>query len=1216
MNPFVTPSTPLLPAICRACTPNPITGTNGCSCPVGYYSNVIAPPASTCLLCQVSYCKSCTPIAGPPTPLTCVTCDYGRTVSPTTGQCVCATGTTASPLGPCITCTPSCATCTSALSCLTCKTTDGATPTNRVTTPNQGVCACLEGFFDNGVAVCSACNVACRTCSGNAGFCTSCKLNSNTALSGNACACLPGFTPRIPADGTCYKCDVTCATCQGPSQSDCLTCPGTRSLFSSSAGAGVCYCLVGFTEQNPRQADCIVGSCSAVTTGCTNCTTAGCSQCSESLNFNLTPVAGVCRCKPGYYFNTPTSTCVACGAGCLSCTSAGVCNSCYQGATQTAGGCACPNGTYANTTTLACVACTIVGCGVCPSNTCTGCISPWVYVSGDCKCPDQTYLANGACVNCPTGCRLCNNTGCNSCNSANFLLNSACLSTCPDTFVGVSGVCLNCPTNCRTCSVQTTCTICALGFYLYAGGCVSICPANTLTNTTSMTCTQCSAPCSSCSNTTTFCTSCLPGSGFLLQGTCVSACPSMTTNVGGVCLSCNSNCATCFGSQDFCSSCAFPKFLFNGTCVLLCPPNSFFDGIQCVVQCRTGQYPSGTNCLNCSTGCVACTSPVTCTQCPFNFYMLSGSCVPSCPPNTFPFFGPSGGVCLTCLPNCLTCATPTVCSQCVSPQYQLINGNCVNCLGSSVADPITGRCVPCPANCVTCLNSTYCSQCNPSTLAVNGTCITCLSPCSTCANGVSSCSSCITGYVLAGTSCVQSCPNPDQSIINGRCQCRFGFLFNGICVRACPPGFGPDFLGVCVPCSQNCDNCSTSVAICTQCRVGYSPDPNQRSNCIQNAGCSYGQASASTFCVRLCDVGTFFFNGFCIAECPVGYVVNSANSGCVPRQTTITCQVGQVSYLGQCLSSCPANTYVSGGSCLNCSLNCNSCANNTFCLNCDIGFYLSGGSCLQSAICAPPQLSLQDNCVISCPTGTYSTGSNCVRVCDDSLNFLNGFCFSACPNGLFSNGFACVPTCPAGQAPINGVCSGNSSTGCQPGSFLSGTNCLPCQSPCATCVGLATICTTCLNGIPVGGRCQTSNGGSALIVTPGTATIIGNQFEVGLNLNIPINSLSTAQLNQFFIVTVVPSSNTNPVQVFQWATNGGSVIRVLLQFASIPPSNTLVFFNLNVAALASAYAAIGVTDFSGANTQVSVSSATPSVLATPVTGLTATFARAQSAQRA
>ena len=328
----------------------------------------MAGQTSTCLLCQVGYCKSCTPSAIPPaipvpTPLTCTVCDYGRIVSG--GQCVCPAGTTPSPLGPCITCGYQCATCDSTVGCLTCKLLDGGNPTRRNATAVQGTCPCQEGFFDTGVAVCSPCNPACRTCVGTSGACTSCKPNSNTVLSGSACVCASGFTQTTPFDGTCYKCDITCLTCQGPSQSDCLTCPTTRDLFSTSSGPGVCYCIVGFTEQNPRQADCIVGNCSLVTVGCTNCAPSGCTQCSESLNFNPTPVGGACQCKSGFYFNAPTNTCVQCPAGCLTCGAGGVCNLCYQGAVLSGGSCTCPVGTYPRPSTTSCANCAMIGCATC-----------------------------------------------------------------------------------------------------------------------------------------------------------------------------------------------------------------------------------------------------------------------------------------------------------------------------------------------------------------------------------------------------------------------------------------------------------------------------------------------------------------------------------------------------------------------------------------------------------------------------------------------------------------------------------------------------------------------------------------------------------------------------------------------------------------------------------------------------------------------------------
>ena len=74
-------------------------------------------------------------------------------------------------------------------------------------------------------------------------------------------------------------------------------------------------------------------------------------------------------------------------------------------------------------------------------------------------------------------------------------------------------------------------------------------------------------------------------------------------------------------------------------------------------------------------------------------------------------------------------------------------------------------------------------------------------------------------------------------------------------------------------------------------------------------------------------------------------------------------------------------------------------------------------------------------------------------------------------------------------------------------------------------------------------------------------------------------------------------------------TNGGSKINVLIQFPSAPSPTTRILLALNIGALASSYAAAGVTDFSQANVQLLVANATPSVLAASSTGLAPTASR-------
>lgn len=264
--------------------------------------------------------------------------------------------------------------------------------------------------------------------------------------------CLDGFALKSPPDGICYSCDITCRTCQALSQSDCVTCPITRRLTYNNAGPGICLCILGFKEQNPRQGSCVVGDCAVVTPGCINCDVNGCTQCSWSLNFNPVPVAKQCTCMIGYYFNPSTSTCVPCKTACASCGPGGVCSTCYKGAIFSVGECFCPTGTYVNKLVESCIACSVHGCLTCESDTCTACQRPWIYINGGCVCPDQTYLLYGQCTNCPTGCGLCSVAGCSLCIPNYFMLNGVCTNNCPDTFVGVDGVCVTCPTNCKTCS--------------------------------------------------------------------------------------------------------------------------------------------------------------------------------------------------------------------------------------------------------------------------------------------------------------------------------------------------------------------------------------------------------------------------------------------------------------------------------------------------------------------------------------------------------------------------------------------------------------------------------------------------------------------------------------------------------------------------------------------------------------------------------------------
>ncbi len=91
----------------------------------------------------------------------------------------------------------------------------------------------------------------------------------------------------------------------------------------------------------------------------------------------------------------------------------------------------------------------------------------------------------------------------------------------------------------------------------------------------------------------------------------------------------------------------------------------------------------------------------------------------------------------------------------------------------------------------------------------------------------------------------------------------------------------------------------------------------------------------------------------------------------------------------------------------------------------------------------------------------------CAPGCSDCSS---GVC-SACSDGyIYDSDSSTCFVCPAGCT----VCSAsdpNSCSVCIDGAYLSGTDCLPCDSKCITCSGSATSCQSCLPGEYYDGIC-------------------------------------------------------------------------------------------------------------------------------------------------
>ena len=118
-------------------------------------------------------------------------------------------------------------------------------------------------------------------------------------------------------------------------------------------------------------------------------------------------------------------------------------------------------------------------------------------------------------------------------------------------------------------------------------------------------------------------------------------------------------------------------------------------------------------------------------------------------------------------------------------------------------------------------------------------CSLCVSPCSSCQITNSTCTSCITGYFLRGSSCVTNCSVGEIVVNNSFCQvcnnncltcvstnfsyctgCQNGsYLSSGTCVASCQnTSYANSTHNLCVACIHPCLTC-TSQSQCTSCVV-------------------------------------------------------------------------------------------------------------------------------------------------------------------------------------------------------------------------------------------------------------------------------------------------------------------------------------------------------------------------------------------------------------
>lgn len=644
------------------------------------------------------------------------------------------------------------------------------------------------------------------------------------------------------------------------------------------------------------------------------------------------------------------------------------------------------------------------------------------------------------------------------------------------------------------------CSACKDGLVKEDGNCQSNCSEGKYLDIESQTCLPCNLICKTCIDSASNCTTC-PEDTYLLNSTCISACPSGTyPSASQVCEPCKGDCEICTGPNS-CNACK-TGFLVDG---------------ECLDNCPKGTYPqfNPNICLPCDPQCRACTNNA-CTECKDGFFLSGEKCLETCPIKTFPNI--QTNTCDSCPENCDACNSSDKCDRCQSGFY-LEDGKCkTDCKAGSVSSN-NGICIPCEKYCDICLsnNTSQCTQCEKGKFNQNGICVDqcasnqfvdafgnckdCSVNCIIC-DDITSCSKCSSPLILFISQCVDVCPNSYVEK-DGVCipcdtecknclstnvqECTLCFegklLYDGSCIDSCPIQAYQNGK-ICSDCNPDCTSCSNGIT-CDECRDpkflkdgkcvddcgdGYTQDgsachPCQVTDCVDCSGnkttcgkCSKGKVLLNGQCVPLCSKGTYNFNGVCL-PCDQTCAACSGPDSCTECNNDLV-----LTKNGLCAEKCPDGTVRIDGKCADCT--------NPRCKTCTVDL----DTCTS---CPKKNYLYNKNCVSECPSKTTLIGERCedcqipclecvnsidnCSSCIDTYLIENGKCSSTCPDGKIKVDSKCedcpidclvcsntqnCDKCVKGKYLVDGKCVDN----CPTGFYSNEDVCKPCSSNCNFCI--------------------------------------------------------------------------------------------------------------------------------------------------------------------
>ena len=308
----------------------------------------------------------------------------------------------------------------------------------------------------------------------------------------------------------------------------------------------------------------------------------------------------------------------------------------------------------------------------------------------------------------------------------------------------------------------------------------------------------------------------------------------------------------------------------------------------------------------------------------------------------------------------------------------------------------------------------------------------------------------------------------------------------------------------CQNCLANCNVCANPLS-CIRCFSGFAPSSDNSTcmsltiiNTISNCS-TYGTDASGTTVCTMCNQYYGFksndptkcvicsksnncttyelddFNNPICTSCPQQFYVypthcypcKTSNCATCPRNSPLCNSCLNTSYYLDSANTCQF--------CSNAIQNCSTCASNTSCSSCNVGYYLSNNQCIScgSSITNCSVCSNASTC-IQCNTGYFFNGTQCLACSIGNCSNCSSQSDSCttCLPGFYINGTACQ-TCLSASSSLSNclVCSVNPTSSscsvCASNYYLNPNTqaCVLCSSSmanCSTCSS-SSYCTQCAN---------------------------------------------------------------------------------------------------------------------------------------------------------